>query len=113
MTNKFPQRLKEARESKRLRQIDVQKQIGVNNRTLSGYENGISEPDYSTLISLSNLYDVSVDWLLGRTNESSICGLINPSIELSELSAEVFVNGRLLTDDEKNKISALALIIFG
>lgn len=59
-------RLKAARASKGLSQIEVRNLTSINNKTLSGYENSVSEPDYATLVSLANLYNVSLDYLLGR-----------------------------------------------
>lgn len=61
------ERLRKARERKNLRQTQVKAQTGINNKTLSGYENGVSEPDLDTLKRLAELYEVTVDWLTGMT----------------------------------------------
>jgi DNA-binding XRE family transcriptional regulator len=45
--------LKEARKSKGLSQVEVMRLTNINNKTLSGYENGISEPDLETILILS------------------------------------------------------------
>lgn len=65
-------RLKQAREWKQLSQTEVFKRIKINNKTLSRYEKGGSEPDVETLNLLAGLYDVSVDWLTGRTDDHLI-----------------------------------------
>jgi len=62
-------RLKKARENKKLTQVSVADKTGINNKTLSGYENAVSEPDYDSLKALASLYDVSIDWLLGNEQE--------------------------------------------
>lgn len=62
------ERLKKARERKGLKQVDVFERTGINNKTLSRYENGGSEPDTQTLTQLADLYEVTTDWLLGRTD---------------------------------------------
>lgn len=59
------ERLRKARERKNLTQVAVREKTGINNKTLSGYEKGISEPDIDTLKKLADLYEVSVDWLAG------------------------------------------------
>lgn len=59
-------RLKKARIQAGLKQVDVSRKTGINNKTLSGYENEVSEPDAETLRKLAELYDVSVDWLLAK-----------------------------------------------
>lgn len=56
--------LKSAREDSDLSQMKVMKLTGINNKTLSGYENGISEPDFKTLITLFRLYGLSFDLLI-------------------------------------------------
>lgn len=62
-------RLRAAREKRGLKQTQVKEKTGINNKTLSGYENGVSEPDTDTIKKLSELYDVSTDWLLGNKKE--------------------------------------------
>lgn len=62
------ERLKIARERKKLKQTQVKEKTGINNKTLSGWENGLSEPDSDSLRILANLYEVSTDWLLGLTD---------------------------------------------
>ncbi|NRQ56083.1 helix-turn-helix transcriptional regulator [Brevibacillus sp. HD1.4A] len=62
-------RLREAREKKNLKQTQVRDRTGINNKTLSGYENSVSEPDLETLKTLAELYEVSVDWLTYATDD--------------------------------------------
>lgn len=57
--------LRRARERRELTQTQVMAMTGINNKTLSGYENGVSEPDLQTLTILLRLYQVSADHLLG------------------------------------------------
>ena len=57
--------LRLAREKRGLTQTQVMQHTGINNKTLSGYENGISEPDLETLSALLRLYGASADKLLG------------------------------------------------
>lgn len=57
-------RLKIARQKRGLKQVDVRERVNINNKTLSGYENNVSEPDTNTLITLAKLYEVSYEWLL-------------------------------------------------
>lgn len=63
--NTLADRLRIARERLDISQIDVSKKIGISNKTISGYENGVSEPDIDTLRLLAQLYQVSIDWLAG------------------------------------------------
>ena len=61
------ERLRIARDRVGLKQTQVKERTNVNNKTLSGYENNVSEPDTNTLVTLANLYNVSYEWLLTGT----------------------------------------------
>lgn len=63
--------LKQLREAKGVLQKDVANFLGVDRTTYVKYENGNSEPSNDTLVKLAQYFDVSVDYLLGRTDESS------------------------------------------
>lgn len=58
-------KLKKARENKRLTQQQVADLLGVSNGAISGYERNYRDPDTETLKRLAELYDVSVDYLTG------------------------------------------------
>jgi transcriptional regulator with XRE-family HTH domain len=62
-------RLRKARERANLMQKDAAHKVGISNVTLSQYEKGIRNPDPHLLAKLADLYDVSADWLLGRTDD--------------------------------------------
>lgn len=64
-------RLRKARLRKNLTQVQVKQKTGINNKTLSGYEKGIAQPDLETIKILANLYEVSVDWLTGNIDDPS------------------------------------------
>lgn len=65
---KFSERLKKCRKEKRWKQREVADAIQVNLRTYQGYEAGRSEPSYAKLIALADFFDVSLDYLMGRTD---------------------------------------------
>ena len=56
--------LKNSREDLDMTQISVMQKTGINNKTLSGYENGIAQPDLETFSKLLNLYGLSADEIL-------------------------------------------------
>lgn len=61
-------RIKYLREKSNISQIEFAKKIGVSNAVLSRYESGDRKPDYDTLNLIADYFDVSVDYLLGRTD---------------------------------------------
>jgi len=64
----FSVRLRELRAQKHLTQAQVAARVGVTASMISSYETDIRLPSYEVLIRLANLYGVSVDYLLGRTD---------------------------------------------
>ena len=58
-------RLKELRENKRLNQAGLALKLSVSQSTISAYEIGERTPDLETLIAIANLFNVSIDYLVG------------------------------------------------
>lgn len=65
----FGKRLKEARTRKGFTQVEVARKLGIDDTTISKYENNKSEPDNEILIKLSELYNKSINDLLGTSNQ--------------------------------------------
>lgn len=64
----FANRLKLLRKEKGLNQTELAKEFNITSRTISQYEKGIRTPDLIQLDRLANFFNVSTDYLLGRTN---------------------------------------------
>ena len=61
-------RLKELRERRRMSQVFLGMELGMNQNTISRYETGTREPSNAELIIIADYFDVSIDYLLGRTD---------------------------------------------
>lgn len=61
-------RLRELREKRHVSQVKLAIDLGLSQNSISRYENGEREADYATLISIADYFDVSLDYLLGRTD---------------------------------------------
>ncbi|MBQ7820695.1 MAG: helix-turn-helix transcriptional regulator [Clostridia bacterium] len=59
-------RIRDLREDLDLRQIDVANATGIDQKTLSNYETGKTNPDSFAIIALSNFFNVTTDYLLGE-----------------------------------------------
>jgi transcriptional regulator with XRE-family HTH domain len=64
-------RLKELRNMKGVLQSDVAKMLDVSTRAYRHYENGDREPNIFTLITLADFFNVSLDYLVGRSDNLS------------------------------------------
>ena len=65
-------RLKELRKSKRLSQTRLAMELNMNQNTICRYETGAREADYETLVKIADYFDVSIDYLLYRTDNPEI-----------------------------------------
>lgn len=65
---KVGSRLRKARERKNLSQTDVYKLTNINNKSLSRYENDLTEPDFATLKTLAAIYDVPMAYFFDGEN---------------------------------------------
>lgn len=61
-------RLKELRQSRGISQLKLALDLNMNQNSISRYESGAREADYKTLIRFADYFNVSLDYLLGRTD---------------------------------------------
>ena len=64
-------RLKELRKKRKISQLKLALDLNMNQNSISRYENMEREADYKTLIQLADYFGVSLDYLLGRTNDAT------------------------------------------
>ena len=73
----FSVRLKELREKAGYSQYSFADAFNISQSTIGNWEAGTREPKFATMIRLADFFNVSVDYLLGRTDE------MNPSHKIS------------------------------
>jgi len=64
----FSVRLRELRASKNVTQKQVAESTGLSERGYQNYELGIREPSLDNINKLADFFEVSTDYLLGRTD---------------------------------------------
>lgn len=67
--SKFNERLKDCRKKNQLRQEDVCAKTGIAYSTYRRYERGGSEPTLSDAACIADLFNVSLDYLAGRSDD--------------------------------------------
>lgn len=65
-------RLKEVRKSRKFSQLKIAMDLNMTQSSISRYENGERQADYATLIMFADYYNVSIDYLLARTDNPCI-----------------------------------------
>ena len=64
----FHVRLKEPRKHRKKKLKETADCLGIQLRSYQAYESGDREPNIARLIALADFFDVSLDYLLGRTD---------------------------------------------
>lgn len=91
-------RLKQLRKEKGLTQTELAKLINIGNKTISDYERNITSPDIETLNVIAGYFNVSTDYLLGKTNQK------NPKQQLSESQVQILSGIDNLTDEQAQSV---------
>ena len=65
----FAQRLKKLRREKKIKQTDMAEMLGITPRAYQYYEGAGHYPDVPGLIKLADFFEVSLDYLVGRTDQ--------------------------------------------
>ncbi len=67
--NLFGERLKKLRQERKVPQKELAEYLGITIRGYQFYESEVNEPNIKTLTALADFYGVSVDYLVGRTDQ--------------------------------------------
>ena len=78
----FSERLKELRKEKNLTQSQLSKELNVSLGAIGNWETGNRTPDVNTLSFIANYFGVTVDYLVGKTEQKM--PLVNNDEELTE-----------------------------
>ena len=65
-------KLKEIRKAKGISQLKLALDLNMSQNTISRYETGEREPGINELIKIADYFNISVDYLLGRTNNPNM-----------------------------------------
>ena len=91
----FGLRIRELREARKMSQETFGKRIGRSKPVISSYENNIKTPPLDVLIKISNEFNVSLDYLVGKekTKTLNVNGLSPSQIKLLNLIVDDFRDG--------------------
>ena len=100
----FNKRLKLLRQEKRLSQIELSKAILVGNKTISDYERGVSNPDFETLQKIASFFNVSTDYLLGKTDDRLPTPTSSPKDQLQGIKLALYNQTEELTEEQMEDV---------
>ncbi|KKO51000.1 helix-turn-helix domain-containing protein [Paenibacillus sp. DMB20] len=111
----YGNRIAELREQRGWTQEELATSVGITRAALSHYEKNRRKPDFETLTRLADRFNVSIDYLIGRTkhekmNMDSDAREFADSLELSDEDLlerfNLMIDGRKLTEDEAKRFIA-------
>jgi transcriptional regulator with XRE-family HTH domain len=109
-------RLRMARKNKGYSQVYVCEATGINNKTISSYERDNSRPDIDTLAKLSELYEVSLDYLVTgkeeKEDKSDPCREVCNELRDLLRKSDIALDGIPLTEEERRQIDAVLTALF-
>lgn len=95
----------ELRQDKGLYQKELAKTLNVSTSNISNYETNVHLPDFKTILTIADYFNVSVDYLFGRTSFKFNYTTLNQKINEEITTGEIL--NTILSFDEKNKNSLL------
>lgn len=94
-------RLAELRQEFGLTQRQLAEKFNISAGNICDYEKGRIEPSIGRLIEFADFFDVSVDYLIGRSDDM---GNISVNVELSSIEAEVLSSLKKLSNEEQQRV---------
>jgi len=102
------ERIKSLREEKKITQQELAQYLGVSQKTISNYEKEERSPDPETLRKIADYFDVTVDYLLGRSNnrkltrrdERDIEKIIEETRQRIENTEGLMLDGKILNPED-------------
>lgn len=85
----FGEKLKLLREKKHLTQNDLAKLLNVSKANISRYELGIRQPSIETIIRIAKFFNVSIDWLFGRSTIMSFSSVNGKPRDFDSVDLEI------------------------
>ena len=67
----FAERLKELRKQANLTQVELAKRLGIGQSSYADWERGRKKPTQENLVKISQVFSVSIDYLVGNSEEKS------------------------------------------
>lgn len=102
----FKSRIRELREENHLSMKELGDKIGSSDAAVCKWENGITEPKSAYILKLANFFNVSTDYLLGRTDELGGTVLPSPAPELPQDEQQLLALYRKMSHPQKIRVIA-------
>lgn len=90
----FSERIKALRKQAKLTQVDVAEKLGISQPAYASWERGVKRPTQENLVKIAQILNVSIDYLVGNSDEKK-------ENELDNVELLFRLNSKGLTEEEK------------
>ena len=101
-------RLKEIRNEYQYSQLKLSEQLGVSRSAVAMWESGSSQPDNDMLLRIADIFGVSTDYLLGKTDIKKAPTQSVDAITFDDFTYAMHNEAKDLTPENKQKLLELA-----
>lgn len=102
-------RIKELRKQQNITQQQLSDYLGITQATLSGWENEKFEIDNNSLMKCADYFNVSLDYLLGRTEEKNTDE--KDDITFDDFTFAMYDEAQHLTEEDKQALLQMARLL--
>lgn len=101
-------RIKDLREDRDLKQSEIAKILNTTQSYYAQYENGKRQIPFERMVDIAEFYDVSLDYIAGRTNDKK--GLSKSNMSSKE--TDIIKKFRYLNDERKGEVLGTINLLF-
>lgn len=105
-------RIAELRKEKRMNQISLALKLNVSQKIISAYENGKNEPSIDLLMRMADLFNVSIDYLIGYSDSRSTGHQVGDTFYSDLSKNELMKLYDKLSDKNKSLVQGYILGLF-
>lgn len=98
-------KIRELRKEKGITQEQLADAVNVKKYTIGDWERNRTEPNITTLVAMADYFEVSTDYLLGRSDDT---GLVQANANLTPDEEEVLMLYRQMSFQDKNQLKGFA-----
>jgi len=102
MADIFAERLRTARESRKMSQSDLAKETGLMPSAVSHFETGRRSPSFANLKTLSDALNVTTDYLIGRSDDMHVS---------SAVSSKLLRHAEKMSDEDLKTLTSMAAMM--
>ena len=109
MKETFGQRFYKLRKARGLTQDDVAKKLNISSQAISKWENDISSPDISLLTEIAEIFNITIDELLGKERTNTKLLSENEKKDINKMTLRIIISSH---DGDKVKVNLPMVLVF-